>query len=171
MYSLKSESQPKLLRISIKQIKDHRKHNKKEGYSVDASIPLRSGNKIIMRGIGGKELGRKGEREGKMGQDQVWDWGEKIEDQRARKMNRNLHQCRVRDRRNNQKVPGTRNVRGSQEQMGMALAKLPNNEEIDPEQTTSNKNIWPPQLRYRLSTHLKKFNPELFQLKEMQGQK
>lgn len=68
---------------------------------MDASIPLRSGNKIIMRGIGGKELGRKGEREGKMGQDQVWDWGEKIEDQRARKMNRNLHQCRVRDRRNN----------------------------------------------------------------------
>ena len=38
---------------------DHKKFNKKEGPSEDASIPLRRGNKIIMGGRGREEPGWK----------------------------------------------------------------------------------------------------------------
>jgi hypothetical protein len=37
-------------RIPVIQLIDHMKLNKKEGPSVDASIPIRRGNKIIMGG-------------------------------------------------------------------------------------------------------------------------
>lgn len=41
---------PKKYRIPMIQHTDHMKFNKKEGTSVDASIPLRRGNKIITGG-------------------------------------------------------------------------------------------------------------------------
>ena len=69
MYSLISEILAPKLRISMIQLTDHMKLNKKEGQSVDASIPLRRGNKIIMGGRGregpGWERGQGGE-EGNM---------------------------------------------------------------------------------------------------------
>ena len=39
-------------RTPMIQLSDHMKLNRKEGPSVDASIPLRRGNKIIMGGRG-----------------------------------------------------------------------------------------------------------------------
>jgi hypothetical protein len=39
-------------RIPMIQLTDHMKFNKKEGQSVDASIPIRRGNKITMGGTG-----------------------------------------------------------------------------------------------------------------------
>jgi hypothetical protein len=59
------------------QLTDHIKLNKKKGLSVDASIPLRGGNKIIM---GGRDLGGswEGRRKKIRVQGQVWeDAGEK----------------------------------------------------------------------------------------------
>ena len=48
---------------------DHMKLKKKEGQSVDASVPLRWGNIIITR----RDLGGRGEGEEKSEQDQVWE--------------------------------------------------------------------------------------------------
>ena len=50
MYSLISEILAPKLRISMIQLTDHMKLNKKEGQSIDASKPLKRGNKIIMGG-------------------------------------------------------------------------------------------------------------------------
>jgi hypothetical protein len=47
--------------IPTKQLTDHMKLKKKEEQSVDASILLRRGNKIITEGRGREELGRKTE--------------------------------------------------------------------------------------------------------------
>ena len=56
------------------QFTDHMKLKKKEDQSVNASVLLRRGNKIIIGGRGRKEFGRKrrgeGEREGK---NQIWE--------------------------------------------------------------------------------------------------
>jgi hypothetical protein len=52
---------------------------KKEDQSVDASVLLRRGNKIIMVGRGWEGLGRKrGGAEEKRGQDQVWEETEEM---------------------------------------------------------------------------------------------
>lgn len=48
-------------------LKDHGKLNKKGGPSVDISNPLGRGNKIIMRGRAGRNLGRRWKGEGKRG--------------------------------------------------------------------------------------------------------
>jgi hypothetical protein len=55
------------------QLTDHVKLNKKEGQSMDASIPLRRGNKMIMGSRGRECYGweRGGERKGE--QVQVWE--------------------------------------------------------------------------------------------------
>jgi hypothetical protein len=59
------------LRITMIQRIDHMKLKKKEEQSVDASVLLRKGSKII---TGGGGLGRKRRGvEGKGGQDQVWE--------------------------------------------------------------------------------------------------
>ena len=52
-----------MFRISMMQLIDHMKLNKKEGQSVDASIPLRREKKII-RGGRGRDLGGRGEGKG-----------------------------------------------------------------------------------------------------------
>ena len=64
---------------------DHKKFNKKEGPSEDASIPLRRENKIIMGGRGSEELGWKTGGRGERMRDLVW--GET--GQRPRRMNEN----------------------------------------------------------------------------------
>jgi hypothetical protein len=50
-------------------LKDHMKLNNKEGPSMDASNPLRRGNKIITGGIWVVV----GTRRGKWGQDHIWE--------------------------------------------------------------------------------------------------
>ena len=74
------------------QLTDHVKLNKKEGQNVDASIPLRRGNKIIMRdrekeGLGW-ERGGKGKKVCVCGGRQGMGRGRR-EDQRGRSINRN----------------------------------------------------------------------------------
>jgi len=64
------------LRIPTIQLTDHMKLKKKENHNVDASVLLRSGNKIITgsrrkEGVGSWEGGRRGK--GKGEQDQVWE--------------------------------------------------------------------------------------------------
>jgi hypothetical protein len=58
----------------------HKKLNKNEGQSVDASIPLRRGNKIIMGGRGREGPGDRKEGKGKDGaKKKVWEeTGEKL---------------------------------------------------------------------------------------------
>jgi hypothetical protein len=68
------------------------KPNKKEGPSVHASILFRRGNKIIR---GGRGWQRRGGRKRGAGLD-MGETGEKA--RRARRMNRNVQQCRVGDR-------------------------------------------------------------------------
>ena len=84
----------KKYRMPMVQLTDYIKLNMKEGPSMDASFPLRRGNKIIM-----------GSRE----RDECeWGWGggrgkgciirlcgDRRETQRARRMNGNLQQCGV----------------------------------------------------------------------------
>ena len=53
-------------RISMLQLTDSIKINKKEGPSEDASIPRRKGNKLIME-VRGKDQGRRGKEKGKVG--------------------------------------------------------------------------------------------------------
>jgi hypothetical protein len=73
------------------------KLNKKEGQSVDASILIRKGNKIITGCRGWEGIGRDREGGGKkgVGPDQVW--GEIGKKMRARKMKINVWQLRVRN--------------------------------------------------------------------------
>jgi hypothetical protein len=68
---------------------DHMKLKKKEDQSVDASVLLRRGNKIIIGGRGKEGRGRERCQEVRKGeQDQVWKGtGEKS---RVRKLNRNI---------------------------------------------------------------------------------
>jgi hypothetical protein len=53
-------------RISMLQLTDSMKINKKEGPNKDASIPRRKGNKLIME-VRGKDQGRRGKEKGKVG--------------------------------------------------------------------------------------------------------
>jgi hypothetical protein len=56
------------------QFTNYMKLKKKEDQSVNASVFLRRGNKILTGGRGWEELGRKrGEKGGKGGQNQVWE--------------------------------------------------------------------------------------------------
>jgi hypothetical protein len=55
----------KKYRISVIQPTDPKKFNKREGPNMDASIPLRRVNRIIIGDRGRKNLGRKGMQEGK----------------------------------------------------------------------------------------------------------
>ena len=63
------------------------KLNKKEGPSVDASIPLRRENKIILGGRGREGSGWKRGEDKKGGRFQIL--GDRREDQMAKRMNRN----------------------------------------------------------------------------------
>ena len=45
----------------------------------------------------------------------------------------------ARSQENLKKVPETRNVRGSQDSMGVTLAKMPNSGEMEPDETTSGR--------------------------------
>jgi hypothetical protein len=72
MYLLISGYSEKKLRIPMIQLTDHIKFKKKEDQSIDASVLIRMGNKIIIGGRGWSGLGRKrvgGEEKG--AQDQV----------------------------------------------------------------------------------------------------
>ena len=53
-------------RISMLQLTDSIKINKKEVPNEDASIPRRKGNKLIME-VRGKDQGRRGKEKGKVG--------------------------------------------------------------------------------------------------------
>jgi hypothetical protein len=57
----------KKFRLPMTQLTDHRNHNKKEGPSVDPSIPLRKGNNIIMESRGREGSGWERRRGGKRG--------------------------------------------------------------------------------------------------------
>jgi hypothetical protein len=59
------------LRIPTIQVTDHMKLNKKEDQSVDASVLLRRGNKIITGGRGREGPGQEKRGGGEMGQDRV----------------------------------------------------------------------------------------------------
>jgi hypothetical protein len=61
------------LRIPAVQLIDHIKHNKKEFQTVDASILLRRGNKIVTGGRGRNAGEREEVEEKRWGQDQVWE--------------------------------------------------------------------------------------------------
>jgi hypothetical protein len=62
------------LRILKIQLTDHRKLKKEEDQSVDASVLLRRGNKIITEGRGWEGLGRRREGgRGKRRQDPKWE--------------------------------------------------------------------------------------------------
>jgi hypothetical protein len=64
----------KKLEIPMIQLTDHVKLKKKEDQSMCTSVLLRIQNKIIMGSRGWEGLGRKrGGREEKRGQDQVWE--------------------------------------------------------------------------------------------------
>lgn len=66
------------------QLIDHKRFNKKESPSENASIPFRKGNKIIM-GWGRRREGPGRDRR-ERGQDEVWEG----EAQMARRMNKNM---------------------------------------------------------------------------------
>jgi hypothetical protein len=59
--------------------------------------------------------------------------------QRARKIHRNMYQWWVGNGRNNQKVQDARDAKGSQDPVGMILAKIPNRGEIEPEEITPSR--------------------------------
>jgi hypothetical protein len=65
----------KKLGIATIQFTNHVKLKKKEDQSVDVSVLLRKGDKIIKGGIGWEGLGRKrgGGEEKKRGPDQIWE--------------------------------------------------------------------------------------------------
>jgi len=102
------------------------KLKKKEAPSVDTSIPLRRGNTRGRGREGGKDLGGREEGERKRGgriryrgrpekspeglcNSIGWEWGE-----------------------DHYKFPDTRNVRGSQDPVGITLAPMPNGGEMEP---------------------------------------
>jgi hypothetical protein len=55
--------------------------------------------------------------------------------------------------------------------MKMTQAEMPNSEEIDPEETTSSIQTWPPVERWGYQPISKFLTQNCFCLKEMQGQK
>ena len=71
---------------------------------------------------------------------------------------------------NNQKVPEIRDVEDYQEPMGMTLIEIPRTREVEPEKTTSSRQTLP-DLRDEATHSSQNFNPELFCLKKMWGQK
>jgi hypothetical protein len=77
------------LKIPTIQLTDHKKLKKKKDPSIDASVLLRRGNKIIMVLEGRTNLGGRQEVEGKRGtvSYEGGDWGEV---QRVRKLNRGV---------------------------------------------------------------------------------
>jgi hypothetical protein len=82
-------------RILMKQPTDHRKFNKKEDPSENASFPLRRGNKIIIGGTGREELGW--ERGGRVKNGAGSGMGQnRREAQRARRINVIMQQYGVR---------------------------------------------------------------------------
>ena len=62
-------------------------------------------------------------------------------------------------------------VRGSQDSMGMTLAKIPNSGEMEPEETTSSREIGPPVEVWSHQPTFKLFDPELLLSKENTGTK
>jgi hypothetical protein len=65
--------------------------HKKEDQSLDTSVLLRRGNKIIMEVEGRRDLGRRDEGEGKKkGQDQVSEETGEMYRERVRKLNRGM---------------------------------------------------------------------------------
>ena len=56
---------------------DCKKFNKKKGTRVDASIPLRSGDRIIMGGRGSKGPGREAKEKKKEARSGMWETGDK----------------------------------------------------------------------------------------------
>ena len=80
------------LRIPTIQLTDHMKLNKKEGQSVDASIPLRRRNRIIMRGRGREGPGRERSWKEKSREAGPGIGRDRKEFQGARRMNRNKQQ-------------------------------------------------------------------------------
>ena len=120
------------------QFKNCRKLNKKEGPSVDASIPLRRGNKIITRCR--ERKGPVWEREMGGGKGCKIRYGMRQE-RRTEGQENELKYTAVgfRCQGNFWKVPESWDVRGYQNSMRMTLAKMPNSGEMGPEETTSNR--------------------------------
>jgi hypothetical protein len=106
----------------------HKKYNKQEGLSVDASIPIGRGNKIIMVCKWKEGLGWERGREGEWGGTGSAMGVDRREAHWARKMDGSMWLQRVSAGRpvgrggNSRKISETCDVRGSQESMRAILA-------------------------------------------------
>jgi hypothetical protein len=134
----------------------HMKLKKNEDQRVDASVLLRSGNRIIKGHRGLEILGRKrgGKREESgMGGDV----------QMVRKMNRGMGAGG-----SDQKGPDARKARASQDPTGMTLAEILHK---GYESVRIQRFAMAPWLRDRATIHLKNFNAELLLSKRNTGTK
>jgi hypothetical protein len=143
------------------------KLKKKEDQSVDASVLLRRGNKII---IGDREwelFGRKrgGEEEKRRGQDQVWE-----EMGKMHRGSRNLTEV-CSNGGSQQKVPDTRKARGSQDPTGMIVAEMPKKGEREPVETMWRGQAWPLVEGWGHTPLSKILTQNCFCLKEIQEQR
>jgi hypothetical protein len=116
------------------QLMDHMKFKRKKDQSVDASVQLRRGNKIIRGSRGGEGLGRKrrkgGEEELK---NQVWE-------EMYRGSGNLTEVCSNggwETGGSNQKVPDARKARVSQDPTGTTIAEISHKVEGEPVETTS----------------------------------